>query len=357
MSDKFRVGYVPYSKNLQHPGDRRRLATWAKSAVIELQIEKPNESEILFLSSGANLSYWIRKAKQPVVIDLVDGYLGENPIFIRDFTRNFVRSLKGRSSYSSITFSRELKKACRSAAAVVVASPEQAKDVEPYNQNVFVILDDHTELDGARILRDSKHLHGETSKLIFWEGYGYTLKHFKMIASELDLFLSQQKYQMLVVTNTSFARWGGYIGRVKTSDLFKKWLPLSHKSVEIIPWSIEKVIESASLCDFAIIPVDTEDRFANLKPENKLLSMWHLGLPTLFSNTKAYSRVANAVGLSEMCIESNEWFKALTNLELNGNSSKMQNVDDYLMKFHVRDVLVSKWQNVVDSVLGKDDKI
>jgi hypothetical protein len=357
MSDKLRVGYVPYSKNLQHPGDRRRLVTWAKSNVTDLNIEKPNESEILFLSSGANLSFWMKRAKQPVVIDLVDGYLGENPFFLKDFARNIVRSLKGRSSFGSITYSRELKKACRGAAAVVVASPEQARDVEPYNSNVFVILDDHTELDGARILRFSKTIPGETSKSIFWEGFGYTLKHFKMISNELDLFLSQHNYKMLVVTNSSFARWGGYIGKVKTNDLFEKWFPLSHDSIEIIPWSIEKVIENASSCDFAIIPVDTKDKFANLKPENKLLSMWHLGLPTLFSNTDAYTRIADAVGLREMCVVRNDWFKALDKMAQNVNNADMHKAEEYILKFHTRNVLVSKWQNVLDLVLSKYDKI
>jgi hypothetical protein len=357
MSDKLRVGYVPYSKTLEHPGDRRRLVTWAKSNSIELQLENPIESEILFLSAGANLSYWIKKAKQPVVIDFVDGYLGENPIFIKDFVRNIVRSLKGRSSYGSITFSRELKKACKGAAAVVVASPEQARDVEPYNSNVYVILDDHTELDNAKNLRAIRTIPGDRSKLIFWEGYGYTLKHFKIMAKELDLFLSEHEYKMILVTNTSFARWGGYIGRVKTKNLLKRWFPQSHQRIEVIPWSLEKVITSASLCDFAIIPVDTEDKFANLKPENKLLSMWHLGLPTLFSNTEAYGRVADTVGISEMCIERDEWFKALASIELNGDSAKMQKTDEYILKFHGRDVLVSKWQSVIDAVLGKYDKI
>jgi hypothetical protein len=357
MSDRLSVGYVPYSADLQHPGDRRRLVTWAKSSATELKLEKPNESEILFLSSGANLSFWMKKAKQPVVIDLVDGYLGENPIFIKDFARNFVRSLKGRSSFRSITFSRELKKACRGAAAVVVASPEQAMDVEPYNSNVFVILDDHTELDSARILRFSKTIHGETHKSIFWEGFGYTLKHFKVISKELDLFLSQYNYKMSVITNSSFARWGGYIGKIQTKELFERWFPLSHKSIEIIPWSIENVIKNALLCDFAIIPVDTKDKFANLKPENKLLSMWHLGLPTLFSNTEAYTRIADTVGLRELCVGRNDWFKALDKMAQNVDTTDMHKEEDYILKFHTKDVLVSKWQNVLDLVLGKYDKI
>ena len=42
----------------------------------------------------------------------------------------------------------------------------------------------------------------------------------------------------------------------------------------------------------SIIPIDSVDKFATLKSENKLLSMWSLGLPVLFSCIPSYSRVA-----------------------------------------------------------------
>jgi len=79
-SDSLRVGYVPYSQDLQHPADRRRLAVWAAGRKTELNIADPSNSDILVLSSAANFGYWLKRVKQPVILDLVDGYLGENPI-------------------------------------------------------------------------------------------------------------------------------------------------------------------------------------------------------------------------------------------------------------------------------------
>jgi hypothetical protein len=354
MADNFRVGYVPYSSDLSHPGDRRRVGTWAASKGSKLQLDAPTQSDLLVLSADANFSYWIRRSKQPVILDLVDGYLGENPTFVKDFGRNMIRSFKGKSSYSSLTFTRALKKACANADAVIVASPEQAEQVRPFNSEVHIILDDHSELDAARISRKTHNQKDDSSRYIFWEGFGYTLKHFKFISPYLDCFMHQNGYRLLVLTNPKFARWGGYLGSIDAEKLIKNWFPKSASQIEIIPWSVKEVISCASISDFAIIPVDTNDKFANLKPENKLISMWHLGLPTLFSNTKAYKRVAIKVGVSELCIDSNKWDDFFTNLSLDSLKRFNTKTEKYLEEMHTKEILVEKWQKVFETVLASN---
>jgi len=354
MLDKLKIGYVPYSADLSHPGDRRRIGSWSKTRRNDLQLEDPTESDLLVLSAAANFNFWINKSKQPVILDLVDGYLGEEPLFLRDLGRNLVRSFKGKSNYSAVTFTRALQNACRKADAVIVASPEQAKDVLPFNSCVHVILDDHSELDAARQERKVSKLKDPLSKYIFWEGFGYTIKHFRFLAPSLDNYMSQSGYKLLILTNPNFARWGGYLGKINAEKLIKKWFPKSKNQIEIIPWSIEDVIHYASLSDFAIIPVDTNDKFANLKPENKLLSMWHLGLPTLFSNTFAYKRVADDIGVSEFCIDSSNWQNVFDNLEVDSLDNTLDKTDEYINKTHTKDILVEKWQKVFETVLAKD---
>ena len=355
MTEKLKVGYVPYSKNLEHPGDRRRILICAKAKKIDLETKNPLDSDILVLSNGANFDYWIRRTKKPVVLDLVDGYLGEDPVFIRDLGRNLIRSFKGKSNYSAVTFTRALQNACRKADAVIVASPEQAKDVLRFNSCVYVILDDHSELDTARQERKVPKTNNSSAKYIFWEGFGYTIKHFKFVAPSLDQFMSQRGYKLFILTNLHFARWGGYLGKINAEKMIKKWFPKSKNQIEVIQWSIESVIRCASLSDFAIIPVDTSDKFANLKPENKLLSMWHLGLPTLFSSTFAYKRVAEEVNLSEFCVASSNWKSIFENLEIESLGDSLGKTESYINDTHTRDILVEKWQIVFESVLAKND--
>lgn len=354
MSDKLNIGYVPYSADLSHPGDRRRISTWSKARRTNLQLKDPTESDLLVLSAAANFNFWLHKSKQPVILDLVDGYLGEDPVFIRDLGRNLIRSFKGKSNYSAVTFTRALQNACRKADAVIVASPEQAKDVLRFNSCVHVILDDHSELDASRQEREISKTKNPSQKYIFWEGFGYTIKHFKSVAPSLDEFMNQSGYKLLVLTNPNFARWGGYLGKINAEKMIKKWFPKSKNQIEVIQWSIESVIRCASLSDFAIIPVDTNDKFANLKPENKLLSMWHLGLPTLFSSTLAYKRVADEVSLSEFCVSPGNWQSIFDNLNIESLEDSLNKTENYINETHTRDLLVEKWQIVFEAVLAKN---
>lgn len=351
-----KVGYVPYSKDLQHPGDRRRLAAWAIDQQIKLNLTDPLDSDLLVLSNAANFDFWIKRADQPVVLDLVDGYLGEHPTFLKDVLRNIVRTLRGTSKLRWITYTNHLRNACLKSDAVIVASKEQRDVILKFNKNVFVILDDHSELDSASSVTGNSPNELPllpTSNNLFWEGFGYTLKHFQAIAPDLDKFLYENDWGMYLLTNEQFPRWGGYIGNVKTRLLVEKWFPLSEHAIQVIPWSIENLIEIANHSKLGIIPIDTHDRFATLKPENKLLSMWHLGLPVIFSNTPAYSRIASEANEERACIGKGDWLAALT--FFTQSTSEREELKksglDYISEHHTHRILINKWKDALEFVI------
>jgi hypothetical protein len=352
-SNPIKVGYVPYSKDLQHPADRRRLAAWAVSIQSKLNVENPLESDILVLTNAANFGLWLNKATQPVILDLVDGYMGEHPNFLMDFARNSLRSLQGTSDLKWISYTRHLRAACQRSDAVIVASPEQREVILKYNTNVFVIPDDHSELStngGQRVNRFPEIPSTKGEKYLFWEGFGYTLKHFQLIAKELDSFLARESWRMYILTDPIFPRWGGFLGKVNTQSLIRKWFPKSWGRIEVIPWSLENVERFSSKSEVAIIPIDKKDKFASLKSENKLLSMWQLGLPVLFSNIPAYSRVANASGQFSFCIDDAQWAAAFDSLLEPRNLLALEDEGRrlYLSQFHTHEILMNKWSRVIE---------
>jgi hypothetical protein len=346
------VGYVPYSVDLLHPADRRRLASWANKKEIGLNTSNPLESDVLVLSNAANFSYWIKRAKQPIILDLVDGYLGENPTFLRDAARNFIRSLQGLSSFHWVTYTRHLRHACKLSQGVIVASPEQRAHVLKWNSNVHVILDDHSEVDcvNASVLENRKT---NSEAYIFWEGFGFTLKHFKFIALELDRFLDEFKWGMRMVTVEEFPRWGGFIGSVKTRKMIKSMFPKSWRAIEVTPWSLSNLAEKAKSSSFAIIPISPNDEFANLKSENKLLSMWHLKLPTLVSPTPSYKRVLMAAGIPQACVIEGDWYVELSKLanNLEHREELASSGNDYVLNHHTSDKLFEQWEIVIQQAL------
>ena len=360
MVKAIKVGYVPYSSDLQHPGDRRRLASWAMDTGVALNTNDPLESDLLVLSNAANFGYWLKRARQPVILDLVDGYLGEHPKFIKDVTRNIVRSIRGSSDLRWLSYTNHLRYACKKSDLVIVASPEQREIILEFNRNVHVILDDLSELSSIGI-NSSKEVadsvQNAPSKWIFWEGFGFTLKHFQVIANHLDQFLYESGWGMYLVTNIEFPRWGGYIGKVKTRSLIDKWFPLSSKNIEIIPWSLQNVTEFAQRSSLSIIPIDLHDNFALLKPENKLLSMWQLGLPTLFSPIPSYTRVAIASKQKASMVSPSEWLDALRRIASSPISrdemKKSGNV--YILNNNSHAVLGTKWAKAIQNALMKDD--
>jgi hypothetical protein len=353
-----KIGYIPYSIDLQHPADRRRLSSWADSNEIELNIENPLDSDILVLSNAANFGHWLSRATQPVILDLVDGYMGENPSFIKNFARNSLRSIQGTSNLKWITYTRHLKAACQQSDAVIVASPEQREAILQYNENVFVILDDHSELTTDNVMGGgdtSKNLSLGNKKYLFWEGFGYTLKHFQLIAKELDAFLIREDWKMYVVTVPVFPRWGGFLGKIDSQALIKKMFPHSWERITIIPWSLDNLKKYSAISRCAVIPIDKKDKFGSLKSENKLLSMWQLGLPVMFSNIPAYNRVAHASNQMSFCINDGEWAAAFALLVDSNRAIDL--MDDqralYLKQLHSHAILMNKWSDVINKYARK----
>jgi hypothetical protein len=339
------VGYVPYSNDLSHPGDRRRLNSWATNIGIELNTTSPLDSDILVLSNNANFNYWLARSKVPTIIDLVDGYLGETPNLTRDILRNVVRSFKGKSQFHSITYTRALKEACRRASAVIVASEEQRIDVLKFNSNVYVIPDNLSELNSY--LDKASFNTKKRRNIIFWEGYGFTLKHFAQLSLELDTFLVDNDFELALVTNLKFARWGGYIGKIDTAKLVKKMFPSSSSRIIIVPWTLDNLFEFASKSKFAIIPINARDKFAYLKPENKLISMWRLGLPTIFSPIPSYVRVSDEANLSEYCVNQDDWLERLDWVaNFNDNEFWEKSLSEINTNYSEQ-VILSKWNEVI----------
>jgi len=331
---------------------------WSKSRGVELNTLEPLESDVLVLSNAANFLKWIKIARQPVILDIVDGYLGENPNLFRDFARNVIRSINGTSSLRWITYTRHLREACRLSDAVIVGSEEQRKSVIQWNNKVFVITDDHSELDRLfpDYLKKSENIQVNQSKrFIFWEGFGYTLKHFKFMSGTLDLFMRESNYGMYLVTPAVFPRWGGYLGKVHTSRLVKRMFPHSWSDIIIVPWSSSNIIEYANKSEFGIIPIDPKDNFGRLKPENKLLSMWRLGLPVLFSPIPSYIRISKTAKIENLLKSDLEWDSALRKI------SKQKHLRDemrsssliYIAKEQTQNSKILLWDNLFEEILKK----
>lgn len=344
------VSYIPYSHDLSHPGDRRRIKVWSQEYGVPVNHQFVNPKDLLILTAAAKLKNWTIRHKGPVVIDLVDGYLSSKAPIIEDILRNTLRSATAKSSFSSLTFSNELKIAISRASAVVVSCPEQAENIRLVNENVHCILDDHSELIPDEI---NKNAHNKEQFTILWEGQGHTLKHLTKIAETVEEFLISRQAKLIVVTNKSFKKYGSKFGNVEVASLLRRKFRNSWEHIELIDWSVVNLKRVSLRADLAIIPINAKDNFAMAKPENKLLSFWTMGMPVLCSPTPAYKRVLCTIGQEIFLVEDSGWGTSLHAFyEAHKRDSrdflKLQKVKhSYLTKFHTRKILANKWEAVL----------
>ena len=350
--DCMKIGYVPYSQDLQHPGDRRRIKILTDFDDIEIKVKNFSDIDVLVLSNYCNFNKYLKRYECPIILDLVDAYLAERPKFLKDFGRNLLRSINGTSSLRFLRYTSHLKYACKNANAVVVATIEQSKFIEGLNANVHIIIDDQSEMLLEGFFRNEKT--PDEKKFIFWEGLGYTLKHFKSISTDLENFLLANNFRLKLLTNLKFNRWGGFLGTTQTENLVKKIFPRAWKNIDVIPWSIEATKEAARSSVVGIIPISKDDNFAMFKPENKLVSMWTMGLPVLCSPTKAYSRVVQEINANySLCHD--DWERSL-NFLIENPSIREDLIHagmNYYKSYCTREKLQLKWLAAINSVLVK----
>ena len=123
--------------------------------------------------------------------------------------------------------------------------------------------------------------------------------------------------------------------------------------ISVIPWSSHNLVTYAKKSAVAMIPINLSVPMQRLKPENRLLIMWRLGLPCLTSASPAYSRVAAKAGVSAVCETSQEWSTNFSRILGDPEFAKDEIVkgQDYLRENHNRTVLLQKWDSVFESVL------
>jgi len=340
---KKRIRYVGHSPDLSHPADRRRIGLLADTEEFEIVSPTSINFDYTLLTPNANLTRYLKnKQGRPVYLDIVDGYLSTARNPLEDLARNILRSYQKKSSLGSITYTNHLKRSIREADGCVVASVEQLSSIRHLNQNISVISDCHMEL--SRIIYNPKMCG------ILWQGFGSNLKHLLHIAPELDLVIQKNDLSLFVMTERRYKKFGNLIYNQETMKLLRRKFPKSFERVEFVDWSIPNFTKTAEKSGLGIIPITPDDKFAQMKAENKLLELFSIGLPVLTSETPAYKRVFDEVGQGDNCVSEGKWGERIEAvMSDSGKRVKMQMAgSDYIRSFHQKKSKVEKWRRVFE---------
>lgn len=349
---KLKIGYWPLSQSLKSAGDRRRVAFWAQARGHEIVTDLRQNVDVIIASEKSDFnSVALTKPKIPIIFDLIDAYL--SPLNSQDdLARGLAKRLSGQVSGGVKPFSHHVKDFCLSADAVICSSIEQEKVIRPYNLNTHVILDSHDEIPFI----DAKLLKPKTGSeiRILWEGQPATIRGVREISSTLTQLTRVNSLHFDFVTDENYFQFLGKYIRRSTLALLEKDLGEIFPKAGITPWTLSNLVESARRSSIAMIPIDLSVPMQLLKPENRLLIMWRLGLPCLTSSSPAYVRVTNQAGVNSACEDSKAWHLNFNHL-LNDSSFAYNEIvqgQNYLHENHTRKILLEKWDRAIESVMG-----
>lgn len=285
-----------------------------------------------------------------LAVDLVDGYLMAGPSRIEDYGRAAVRIVSRDFSPTTSRYTSWLRRAAEIADVVICSSPEQASFLRTINDNVHPILDWHGELPLTAIREGRQESAGLS---IFWEGQSATLKHLLDLAGPLRRVSRQVPLQLRVVTDPRVPIIGPRTVGPSSARLLAKAFSGSNVKVSFHRWTPANVQAVAAACDFAVLPISSQDSFARAKPENRLLIAWRLGLPCLASDTPAYSRVMREAQVDGVCRDAQEWESGLlTNFEdVTQRESNVTAGQAYLASHHSDEELLGRWDSALMPLL------
>lgn len=352
---KLKVGYSPLSKNLSSPGDRRRLIYWAKARGHTLITDLNEKLDIIVASENSDFNSPIfSQRKVPIIFDLVDAYLSPlNPL--DDLARGVAKKMSGQISGGIKPFSYHVRDFCKNVNSVICSSIEQEFEVKKFQDQTHVILDSHDEIPlltpGTNNDQRSKEFR------LLWEGQPATIRGVKSIVSALSKLQESNNLDLGLdfVTDESYFLFLNKYFRKETCKLLDPELRYVSRDMYLVPWSIENLVSKAKLATVGIIPIDLTIPMQKLKPENRLLIMWRLGIPCLTSPSPAYIRVAKQACTDTVCSNPNEWFDKLNQL-LHSSKFSLNEVSkgqQYLAENHTSKILLHKWDAAVESAMSQ----
>jgi hypothetical protein len=344
--DNLTIAYYPYHGDLTAPGDRRRFVFYASERKIGFELVDPlKKYDIVYLTYGCNISFWIKYKKNnpdvKIVFELIDSYLLED-ISVRSLFRGLARYLLGEESDLWLNYKVALRRIVTIADAIVCSTHAQKVDMLRFNNNIHISLDYFSN----DLIHNKKSLKSSKKFKLVWEGQAYTVINLLLLNDVFEKL--GDKFELIIITDPEIKSPFRILDK-KTNSLLSK---LKCKYT-LLSWDKSSFSENIANADLAIIPISSNNPMMWNKPENKLLLMWEIGIPTLTSETPAYKRVMDAAGIDFYCSSSSEW---LLKIERYMSSSMqyrraiVQNANDYLRGFHSKDEILKNWDGIFDSL-------
>lgn len=217
---------------------------------------------------------------------------------IRGFCSGISKRLDKQIGSGLHSFTTYLRDFCKKSNVVICSSPEQEEIIRELNKNTHVILDSHDEIPFRNV--DTKvNLGKESVKSILWEGQPATIPGLQSVSPALKMIAQDNDLKVSFITDKNYYLVLNKYFRRRTFNLIQRHSKLNSDQIFINSWSPENLTNQAARSHLAIIPTDLSIPLMRLKPENRLLIMWRLGLPCLTSASPLTDELRTLLGSTQ----------------------------------------------------------
>lgn len=185
---------------------------------------------------------------------------------------------------------------------------------------------------------------------IAWEGVPHNIKSFTVIRDALSILSKQYQINLHLMTALKYKKYmNKYVTRHTINEV-KKYIDVNN--VYLYQWNELTVSHISSACDFAVIPINSNDTMDNGKPEDKLLIFWLMGLPAVVSETPAHLRAMKGAGVSMACSSTNDWVSTIKDIVENKTKRDQSAKKGFAYASRVNSVeaIMSLWDNLFEDI-------
>jgi hypothetical protein len=343
------IGYEGYSPGNSGIADRRRVLFWASIRGHAVVSSRDPNADVVVVTSSGDLGYWARtKTSKPIVIDVVDGLIGEQSRSKDLFRGVGYWGTRRSSNLLPCSYRQLILEVARRSSKVVCSSPEQVTEWAKFQIKATDILDIHEEIPLLEHPRASTEMNPIE---MFWEGLPATLGSMSVLKHFFECNLDKN-FKLNILTNLNSFKYMNKYKKVDLDLVLRRQLQHSNLEINKVQWSPQMLIEYSRRSKFGVIPIFDLKGYSHLKAENRLLIMWRLGLPVLTSPLQSYSRVMRAAEIDGICTNSTDWTVKLERLSYSADlrDEFIQKSRNYLEVNHRTEDVLEKWDFVLGNV-------
>jgi hypothetical protein len=297
------------NKKINHPAYTRRFPRYARRQHIDFSFygEANETNGTIIINQAADLTFW-RRYKIPnfkLVFDANDSYLLDEAKSIKRTFRGLFKFLTGKHKYLEFDYYETYLKFCEVADVVIVGHYLLHDKLKDRLKKVILVPDYSIEMDFD--IKKDFNLTKDGTINVFWEGLGSSYLPFTDINRIFFPIKDKYKFIFHFVTDLSFFSIGDVLNKKYIHEVAKKEAPDFYDCFRFYQWSEFALNRIAIACDFAIIPLPMDFSGNYFKPENKLIHLWRMSVPTIVSAIPSYKKVMNQINLNDFCINDDEW--------------------------------------------------